>query len=99
MRSTIDCVLTVVILILTVMLLRKRGYFNGNPREMVSNPGVAAAIGNAANRHFENSQAMLEPARGYYGQPVPSTPPRGFPQVTVRGYAQDMPEKLVDWGM
>ncbi len=96
--SGIDCVLIVVILILTIMNLHKRGYFHGEPYEMVSNPGVGAAIGNAANRHFENSQAILAPM-GFFSQPVPSTPPVGFPQVSSRGYVSNSPEHLVDWNM
>jgi len=72
--------------------------FNPNPDFMISNPGVGAAIGNAANRHFENSQCNLGGC-GSFSSPVPSGPPYGFPQIT-RGYATDMklaPERLVNY--
>jgi hypothetical protein len=102
------CIIEIIIIYLAYIVIcnKMRGNFNPNPDYMSSNPVVAAAIGNAANRHFENSQAVVEamspqiyyPSVGNYSEPVPSTPPRGFPQVTSRSYMHDSPENLVVWG-
>ncbi len=49
------CILEVIVLLLTVKVLwclAPRGMY-------VSDPSIGAAIGNAANRNFENSQASV----------------------------------------
>lgn len=53
------CVLEVIIVLLALKIvynMNQRGMFNG---DYVSDPSIAAAIGNAANRKFENSQAAI----------------------------------------
>lgn len=53
------CVLEVIIVLLALKIvynMNERGRFSG---EYVSDPSIAAAIGNAANRKFENTQAAI----------------------------------------
>ena len=50
MFESVECVIEIVILVLAIGLLSgDRGMFDSNPKYMSSNPGVGAAIGNAAN--------------------------------------------------
>lgn len=104
MWHTFTCVIEVIILVIVAkILIDDRGMFDSNPPYMSSNPGVAAAIGNAANRHFENSQCNVGGCmsnKGLYHS-VPSGPSVGFPQVT-RGFATNkkgkfMPERLINY--
>lgn len=95
-------IIEVIILLYVISVINKkcRGYFNPNPSYVMSNPVVGAAIGNAANRHFENSQAMIEPSSQQIYYPSagnysnPSLPMFSFPK---KGYAQGSPENLVAW--
>lgn len=102
MFESVDCIIEIVILVLAIGLLSgDRGMFDSNPKYMSSNPGVGAAIGNAANRHFENSQCNLGGCMTNKAEfrPMPSGPSIGFPQVT-KGFATNpimAPENLVNY--
>jgi hypothetical protein len=91
------CILEVLILLITINILCKL-----NPRgTYVSDPSIGAAIGNAANRNFENSQNsvigmskgyMYGGDRGYASSPVVNN--RVWPQNRPIGYMSP-PESLI----
>lgn len=81
------------ILEVIVLLLAVKIVWSAAPRGMyVSDPSIGAAIGNAANRKFENSQAQVMGMSdlGFMtgNRPSPTGPMNLFPQPLpgVRGY-------------
>ena len=60
------CILEVMILLMVARIIYVISSKSGYMTDLrMSNPGIAAAIGNASNRNFENSHIMLGGMVGY----------------------------------
>jgi hypothetical protein len=85
------CVLEVIVVLLALNIVMKLG----NRGMYTSDPSIAAAIGNAANRKFENSQVGLLGAsdKGMFANPAGPGPV--WPQNPTMGYMS--PPESMAW--